>query len=563
MSTETKAMINVIINGDRREIPARTTLHALLDEMGGTVGDEPCAGAKVDNKVADLGKALTTDCNITFFPMHSRDGMLHYQRSLIYLLVMAVHEVYPDLRVYVNHTISDGFFCELLAPQYGIRESVPLSQRDLHKISEVMWRLVKENLPFERIQVSVDEAREIFERNGQMDKVRLLNYRKDPKISLYRCGTMLNHFCGYLIPRTGLLTAFELRLCDPGFLLRYPARKEPNRLSDFVFYPKLFRVYNEFEQWGKILGIETVADLNEVIDTGGINEFIKVAEALHEKKIAQIADEITQHTDRVRIVLISGPSSSGKTTFTKRLAIQLRVNGFRSVGISLDDFFVDRDKTPRDENGDYDFESFETIDADLFANCARRLMMGETVAMPKFDFRTGTSRLGEELTLARDQVLLVEGIHALNPRLLPSIPEGMKFRIFVSALTQLNIDYHNRIPSSDTRMIRRMVRDNQFRGYSAQDTINRWPSVRRGEARNIFPHQEQADVIFNTALTYELAVLRQYALPILQEITPDSPEYAEARRILYLLSYFQDIVLDEVPRHSLLREFIGGSSFNY
>lgn len=564
MAVETQTRIRVTINGSAPiECEPGVTLREVLARWEGAEPGADYVGALVNNKIADLAMALTRDSRVEFFTLRSRDGMMLYQRSLICVLVVAVREVYPDLQVYVNHTLGDGFYCETLAPAYGRRETVELTERDLEKIEAVMRRIVAEDLPLERTEVSLDEAREIFARNGQWDKVQLLKYRTQPRISLYRCGDSLNHFCGYLLPRTGLLRAFELRLCPPGFLLRYPSRQDPERLGPFVMYPKLFRVYREFEEWGKILGLETVAQLNEVIESGGISEFIKVAEALHEKKIAAIADQITARRDQVRVVLISGPSSSGKTTFSKRLAVQLRVNGIRSVTVSLDDFFVDRERTPRDETGELDFEAFEAIDAKRFAEITRALLMGQTVRLPHFDFKAGRAVPGRELRLEPDQVLIAEGIHGLNPRLLPSVPEGMKFKIFASALTQLNIDHHNRIASSDTRMIRRIVRDCQFRSYSAQETIARWPSVRRGEAVNIFPHQEEADVIFNTALTYELCALRQLALPVLMEIGEESPMHAEARRIVYLLSYFRDIPVDEVPRHSILREFIGGSSFSY
>jgi uridine kinase len=562
-SPQTQTQVRVKVNGSVLDVPSGTALREILARWEGAEPGAEYVGAQVNNKIADMGMRITSDSRVDFFTLRSRDGLMLYQRSLTYVLVMAAREVYPDLQVYVNHTLGDGFYCELLAPAYGPKEAIELREHDLEKITAAMGRLVEEDLPFERVQVSLDEAREIFAKNGQMDKVRLLKYRSDPRISLYRCGDSLNHFCGYLLPRTGLLRTFELRLCPPGFLLRYPSSSDPDHLRPFVMYPKLFRVYREFEEWGKILGLETVAQLNDVIAEGGISEFIKVAESLHEKKIGAVADQISARRDQCRIVLISGPSSSGKTTFSKRLAVHLRVNGLRSVIVSLDDFFVDRDHTPRDEAGNYDFEAYDAIDARLFGEITRSLLMGQPVKMPKFDFKLGKSVPGSALRLERDQILLVEGIHALNPRLLSTVPEGMKFKIFVSALTQLNLDYHNRIASSDTRMIRRIVRDSQFRAYSAADTLARWPSVRRGETMNIFPHQEEADVIFNSALTYELCVLRQMAQPVLQEISPETPLHSEARRILYLLSYFSEIPIDEVPRHSILREFIGGSSFFY
>jgi uridine kinase len=563
MTPETQTTVRVTIDGTAIDVAPGTTLRQILAQHPECRDGEESVGAKVNNKIADFDRAIDEDCVVEFFTLRSREGMRLYQRSLSCILVMAVREVFPDLQVYVNHTLGDGFFCELRAPAYGRSDPVPLEDRDLRRVDAAMRRLVEADLPFERVEVSVDKAREIFHANGQNDKIQLLQYRRTDNISLYRCGDEMNHFCGYLLPRTGLLRVFELRLLEPGFLLRYPTLRHPDRLRKFLMYPKLFRVYREFEEWGKILNLETVVQLNEIIERGGISEFIKVAEALHEKKIAAVADQITADVGDVRMVMISGPSSSGKTTFSKRLAVHLRVNGLRSVIVSLDDFFVDRARTPRDDQGDHDFEAFETIDAALFADITHRLLRGETVAMPEFDFKSGLSRRGRELTLAPDQLLIVEGIHGLNPRLLPGIPAGMMFRLFVSALTQLNIDYHNRVASSDTRMIRRIVRDTQWRGHSALETISRWPSVRRGETANIFPHQEEADAIFNSALSYELCVLRQWAIPILKDIGPDSPQFAEARRLIYLLSYFREIPVDEVPRHSILREFTGGSSFIY
>jgi uridine kinase len=396
--------------------------------------------------------------------------------------------------------------------------------------------------------------------------VKLLKYRpggKSEKVSIYQCGPERNHFYGYLVPGTGYLKIFDLIFYPPGFILLFPTEEKPLELPPFVEQEKMFQVFQEYEEWAKILGLETVALLNDLIVSCGIGEFIKVAEALHEKKIAYIADQITHHSNHPRIVLIGGPSCSGKTTFSKRLCIQLRVNGFRPVVISTDDFFVDRDHTPRDEEGNFDFEAFEAIDYQYLNGVIRDLFKGKTVQMPKFDFSAGSRKKGEILTLARDQIIILEGIHSLNDRLLSMIPEGLKFKIYVSALTTLNIDYHNRISTSDSRLLRRIVRDSQFRNYSTSDTLSRWPSVRRGEARNIFPYQENADVMFNSALMYEIAVLKKYIVPRLREIERSDASYPEACRLLKFISYFLDVEDKIVPRHSILREFIGGSSFVY
>ena len=526
----------------------------------------PVVAALLDGKVVELDRPINYSGSLKALHLGTVDGMRLYQRSLSFVLVRAVRDVYPDLKVYINHSLSRGFYCELHAEEYSNLKRFLLAEADIAKIKKKMQEIIEADEPFIRTEAPLKDAIRLFKRLGQMDKVSLLKYRpggKNEKVSIYQCGPEKNHFYGYLVPSTGYLKVFDLKFYPPGFILLFPTEEKPLELPPFMEQEKMFQVFQEYEEWAKILGLETVALLNDLIVSCGIGEFIKVAEALHEKKIAYIADQITHHKTHPRIVLIGGPSCSGKTTFSKRLCIQLRVNGFRPVVISTDDFFVDREHTPRDEEGNFDFEAFETIDYRYLNGVIRDLFKGRPVQMPRFDFSSGSRKTGESLTLAKDQIIILEGIHSLNDRLLTMIPEGLKFKIYVSALTTLNIDYHNRISTSDSRLLRRIVRDSQFRNYPASDTLNRWPSVRRGEARNIFPYQENADVMFNSALMYEMAVLKKYIVPRLREIRRHDPSYPEACRLLKFISYFLDVEDEIVPRHSILREFIGGSSFNY
>lgn len=523
----------------------------------------PVIAGKVNNKIYDLDKPLQEEATVEFVDQSSRDGMLAYQRSLFFILVRAVRELYPDVKVCINHSLSRGFYCELHNVNLQPRELLILTEEDLLKIEKRMREIVEDDEPFVREEMSREDAMRYFEEQGMNDKVRLLQYRKDAKVSLYSCGPIRNHFYGILAPRTGLIRLFKLKLYPPGFILRLPTVEEPHHVPPFIRQEKMFQVFQEYERWGNILGIENVANLDDVITQGGILELILIAESLHEKRIAQIADQFTSHKTHPRVIMISGPTSSGKTTFSKRLTIQLRVNGWRPFLISLDDYFVDREQTPRDERGEFDFEAFGAIDAQLFINNLRSLLRGDEVVMPRFNFKMGRSAKGPKVCLNPDQIIIVEGIHALNTELTKPIPEGLKFKVYVSALTQLNIDEHNRVSTSDVRLIRRLVRDHCYRGYKADETLGRWDSVRRGEERNIFPYQENAHVIFNSALIYELGVLKTFAEPLLEEITRDIPSYSEARRLLKFLSYFLPIDHNQIPPTSILREFLGGSCFMY
>lgn len=534
-------------------------------EQSGLSYPYPVVGALLDGKVVELDRKISYSGKLRALHLGTTDGMRLYQRSLCFVLVRAVRDVYPGLKVYINHSLSKGFYCELHADDYKNIERLHLTKTDVIKIKKRMQEIIAANEPFIRREVPLNVAIRLFKKLGQYDKVSLLKYRneKGEKVSIYQCGPEQNHFYGYLVPSAGYLKAFNLKFYPPGFLLLFPTQENPLVLPIFAEQEKMFQVYQEYEAWAKILGLETVALLNDLIVSGGIGEFLRVTEALQEKKIGHIADLITSHPQSPRIILIGGPSCSGKTTFSKRLGIQLRVNGFRSVTISTDDFFVAREHTPLDEQGNPDFEAFDAIDYKLLNGAIRDLLKGNSVTMPRFDFKKGCRFKGEKMQLEKNQMIIMEGIHSLNDRLLYKIPEGMKYKIYVSALTTLNIDYHNRISTSDSRLLRRIVRDSQFRNYSASETLYRWPSVRKGEEKNIFPYQENANVMFNSALVYEIGVLKKYAVPRIKEIKKQDPSFPEACRLLKFLSYFLDVNDIIVPRHSILREFIGGSSFVY
>lgn len=534
-------------------------------KQSGLVYPYPIVGALLDGKVVELDRKIAYSGTLRALHLGTTDGMRLYQRSLSFVLVRAVKDVYPGIKVYINHSLSRGFYCELHAESYMNIKRLHLTRADVVKIKKRMQEIIAMDEPFIRREVPLKEAIRLFQKLGQYDKVSLLKYRneKGEKVSIYQCGPEKNHFYGYLVPSTGYLKVFDLKFYPPGFLLLFPTQEKPLVLPPFAEQEKMFQVYQEYEAWAKILGLETVALLNDLIVSGEIGEFIRVAEALQEKKIGHIADAITNHPQSPRIILIGGPSCSGKTTFSKRLGIQLRVNGFRSLTISTDDFFVAREQTPLDEQGNPDFESFEAIDYRLLNMVIRDLLKGKSVTMPRFDFKKGRREKGGQMQLEKDQIIIMEGIHSLNDRLLYKIPEGMKYKIYVSALTTLNIDYHNRISTSDSRLLRRIVRDSQFRNYSASETLYRWPSVRKGEEKNIFPYQENANTMFNSALVYEIGVLKKYAVPRLKEIKKQDPSFPEACRLLKFLSYFLDVDDVIVPRHSILREYIGGSSFIY
>lgn len=515
----------------------------------------PVMAAKVDNNLRELTYVLDKDAHVEFVDMGDADGMRVYTRTGILVLVMAAREVLKDCRVIIQHSLSNGLYGE-------IKWTGPLTGAHVRAIEERMREIVEADKPIHRKRMMVEDAIELFRVDGQMDKARLLEYREAETVNIYQCGWLSDYLYGYMAPSTGYFKTFRLRHYLPGFILELPRRSNPRELPRYVEQGKLANVYYEAEKWGRVLGVTDVASLNSVIDAGNIDALIQVVEALHEKKIAQIADVIAQNRDRIAVVLIAGPSSSGKTTFAQRLWVQLRVNGLNPVPVSVDDYFVDRANTPVDEEGEYDFESIDAIDITLLNEHITRLIQGEEVEVPVFDFIEGKrSSKGRRIKLGQDQMLIIEGIHGLNDELTSSIPMGRKFKIYASALTHLNIDDHNRIPTTDVRILRRLVRDNLFRGHSARDTIRMWPRVRAGEERNIFPFQETADVMVNTALAYELAVLKPYADPLLAAIGENDAEYIEAKRLRKFLAYIRPVEKANIPPNSIMREFLGGSCF--
>jgi uridine kinase len=511
--------------------------------------------AKVNNDLKDLQSAVQTDCAVDFVDLATDPGIKVYQRSLTFIMIAAANEVFPRGEVTVEHSLSKGLYCEL----HIDRE---ITADDIDKIKQKMVDLVKADIPIERRSYPLAEAIQLFEAAGRLEKVKLLRQLKREKVSIYYCGEIYDYFYGTMVPRTSYLNLFDLTFYKPGFILRFPEKERPAELPEMVEQPKLARIFHEAEQWARILNCDYVASLNEHVEKGNAPDIIRVAEALHEKKIAQIADFISEHRKEVRMILVAGPSSSGKTTFAQRLNIQLRVNGVRPVPISLDDYFVDRTHTPRDEYGNYDFETIEAIDLDLFNEHLSALLTGAEVEIPSYNFTTGQREYnGHMIHINKEQPLIIEGIHGLNERLTRAIAREHKVKIYISALTQLSIDSHNRIPTTDTRLIRRMVRDSQFRAHDALATLRLWASVRRGEDRNIFPFQEEADIMFNSALIYELGILKKYAEPLLEQVKLDQPEYSEARRLLNFLAYFENIPDEDVPPNSILREFIGNCCF--
>lgn len=548
--------VSVKIEGvEHRNVPAGTTLQQLSQELWPDTWRGILA-AYVDNELRELTYPVTQKCTIVFFGLEAKDGHRIYQRSATFLLIRAAREILPGCRVTIEHSLSNGLYGE-------IHHTRALVEQDLKNIEARMREIIEQDEPFEKIVMGKEAARELFLEDGQLDKVNLLKYRESDFVNIYRSGWLHDYFYGYMTPSAGYLEQIRLKYYLPGFILQIPDSRNPNVIPPYKEQPKLASVHREAERWGDILQVGTVSALNDIIVRGQGGDLIRIAEALHEKKIAQIADLIFDRRDTLRIVLIAGPSSSGKTTFAQRLSIHMRVNGLDPVAIHLDDYFLNREHTPRNEQGEYDFESIEAIDLDLFNTHLAQLIQGQEVEMPTFDFASGSRQYtGKRLKVAEDQPIIIEGIHGLNDRLTESIPSGNKFKIHISALTQLNIDDHNRIPTTDVRLIRRMVRDHQFRSNPPEDTLRRWAAVRQGERVNIFPFQEEADVMFNSALAYELAVLKGHAEPLLKNIDRWDPGYAEAKRLLKFLSYFLPLGEEDIPATSILREFIGGSCFH-
>lgn len=545
--------ILVNVEGVPLEIASGTTLENLVAGRRGMSGALIVA-AFLNNEIRELTFEVKEPCNIRFVSLASDDGVRIYQRSLKFLLLKALHDCYPDRDVAIRHSVSKGIFFDVVGPALG-QEQVRHLERHMHE-------LVVRDVPFQKVIVSLEEARRIFRESGREDRYGAIRNREKDYVTLYLFEDVEDYFYGYMVPGSGYLKLFELESAEGGIILVIPKKEHPDRLPEGKIPGKLFNVFAEYTNWIHILGVDDVGHLNERVKNGQMDDFIRIAEALHEKKIASIADQVKQDVERIRIILIAGPSSSGKTIFAQRLSVQLRVNGIMPVNISVDDYFVNQDVTPRDEAGNPDFEALECVDLPLFNQDLQTLIRGDEIMLPSFNFVKGKREYpGRKLRLEPGQVMVVEGIHALNPRLTDAIPDTSKFRIYVSAITSMQIDRHNRIPTTDLRLIRRLVRDHRTRGAGAPKTLGMWASVRRGEEQNIFPFQEQADIMFNSSLIYELGVLKQYALPLLQELETDRSEYSEARRLIEFLSYFENIGVEEIPRTSILREFIGGSSF--
>jgi len=541
-------------DGSEKEVVEGISLLELskdcTDEYKSTI-----VAAKVDNDIKELSFHLYNSANVEFIDLTDDDGMRIYRRSLSFVLIKSVNDLFPDRKVTINHSISKGIYCE-------VKGKTSLTLEEVTKIESRMQELINKKIPFIKRIMSIEEAKEIFKKTGRLDRFRAIEYRKKPYVTIYNCDGFEDYFYGYMAPDTSYLKKFALKFFAPGLIMMFPNKTKPDVIPKFKEQKKLFSIFKEYKNWVRILGVPNVGSLNYLVKEGKVNELIRVGEALHEKKIAQIADMIAFNKKKKRVVLIAGPSSSGKTTFAHRLAIQLKVNGLRPVTISLDDYFVDRDHTPKDEKGEFDFEALEAIDIKLFNQHLACLIKGEEVGIPIFSFPNGCrENYCRKLRIDDDQLLIIEGIHGLNEKLTSSIPKESKFKVYVSAITSMSIDDHNRIPTTDSRMLRRIVRDFQFRGCSAINTIKRWPSVRRGEEKNIFPFQEEADIMFNSALPFELGVLKVLAEPLLSDVDRSQTEYSEAKRLIEFLTNFVTIESKEIPANSIIREFVGGSCF--
>ncbi len=518
----------------------------------------PVCGAIVNHRLKELSFSVMKSKTVEFIDMSHPDGRRMYIRSLLFVLYAAVREVFPEVHLNVEHGISNGYYAEL----NGVGR--PLTVSDVFAIKREMDILISRDLPFEKRGIPTDEVVELFRSQGLLNKARLFEQQGTLYSFIHFLNGLPNYYYGHLLPSTGFIVNYGLEQYYDGILLRVPGVEDSSVLLPVIRQDKLFSVFQEHKDWAEILKISTIAELNDRILQGKGGEVIKISEALHEKKVAEIANTISLRRDEVKMVLVAGPSSSGKTTFSKRLGVQLAVNGLWPHMISVDDYFVDRDKTPRDENGEYDFESLGAIDVEFFNQQLLDLMEGKEVEIPRFSFQTGQRTFtGERLQLKKGDILIIEGIHCLNPQLIPRIPAGSTFRIFLSALTQVSVDGQTYISTSDNRLIRRMIRDSKYRGYPAQETIRRWAMVRKGEEKYIFPFQEQSDVMFNSATLYELAVLKKYAVPLLLSVPENQEEFAESTRLLKFLTYFKQLDDQEIPPTSLLREFLGGSSFLY
>ena len=530
-----------------------TLLNNIIKENN-LLNDLPVVLGKLNNKFYELGCTVTNDGKFEPIDITSRIGMMTYVRTLQFVLIKAISELFPKAKISIQHSLSKGLFGE-------IHKDLALDIDDIYEIKSRMSEIIKADIPIRKIAFSKARAVEIFMEYDMQDKVKLLKYVTAKEIKLYEIDGRYDYFYGPMAYSTGVVKTFDLMYYEPGFILRYPTSDEPNKIPKFQKHEKLAKIFYEAAQWGEILGVGSVGALNDEVVNGDIVNLIRVAEALHEKKIAYIADMIHKQ-EQVKLVLIAGPSSSGKTTFSRRLGIQMSVNGLIPIFVSLDDYFLNREFTPRDEHGEYDFESIYALDLELFNKDLELLLQGKETEIPSFNFKTGKREwLGNKIKIPENGVMIVEGIHGLNEILTSSIPKSSKFKIYISPLTQLNLDDHNRIATTDVRMTRRIVRDYLSRGYGVEETLKMWPSIKRGEEKNIFVFQEQADVMFNSSLVYELCVLKKFALAELSKIGEESPVYFQASRLRSFLNFFKDVDKDLVPDNSIIREFTGGSCF--
>ena len=519
--------------------------------------NEQILALRMNNKIYSLEKKINYSAKIEPVFINSKDGANIYRRSLCLLLAAAAHKLYPESKLLVGHSLGYGYY-------YTFGNGKKICDENISLIEKEMQKMVQQNIPIETDTISYNEAAALFEKLGLEKTRKQLNFIAPPRIKINSIEDFSDLYFGPLVLSTGVLKIFALKPYGEGFLLRFPNSSDHSKLTEFVDEPNLFEIYSKYKKWGQRLGVTSAADLNELITKRKINDFIDITETFQEKNIAEIADQIVQKKT-VRIVLIAGPSSSGKTTTSKKLALELLAMGFTPKVISLDSYYVDHSRTPKDENGNFDFECLEALDIELLNQNLVDLFAGKEVIIPSYDFHNGTQTFDEKnkMRLAENEILIMEGIHGLNPKLTPKIPAEYKFKIYLSALTQLNLDDHNRIPTSNNRLIRRIVRDYQFRGKSAAGTIAMWPSVQKGEQLHIFPFQNNADAVLNTALDYELSVLKVYAEPLLRCVTPNEPEYSEACMLLSFLDNFATIAPTQVPVRSIIREFIGGSAFHY
>lgn len=549
--------VNVTVYGETIQVEEGTSLLELAKRYQEKEAHD-IVMAYMDTKLCELMKPIVSDCQIRFLTTADEIGFQSYKRSATLLMLKAIDDVMnhsEDFQVRVMYSLGNGYYCEIEGLEDGISTDLLYSFK--RRMKELIWA----DIPIRKESINTDLAMKRFKEQGMYDKVRLFQYRRVSSCNVYSIDGYEDYHYGYMVPSTGYIKCFDLIIYSAGFVLQLPAMDNPEELTPFEPRKKLFRVLKESDDWGKMLQVDTVGALNDVIADGGFGDLMLVQEALQEKKIAEIAERIERELKQ--FILIAGPSSSGKTTFSHRLSIQLRAHGLTPHAIAMDDYFVDRELTPKNMDGSYNFECLEAIDLDQFNNDMKCLLEGKTVEIPRFNFHTGKREYkGDYLTLGAGDVLVIEGIHALNPKSSELLPEDSKFKIYISALTSLNIDLHNRISTTDGRLIRRLVRDARTRGNSARDTISMWASVRRGEEKNIFPFQEEADVMFNSALLFELSVIKQYAEPLLFSIPHEAPEYQEAKRLLKFLDYFMGVSGEDVPKNSILREFVGGSCFH-